>query len=61
MIESISGRDLRFIGDTGLHVLATDLVVAASIHRGTHEALSINCTQGSEAFESSFQASQLAL
>lgn len=40
--------DLRFIGDTGLRVLANDLVVDVSIHRGPHEALSINCTQGSE-------------
>lgn len=34
------------MGDTGLRVLATDLVVDVSIHHGQHEALSINCTLG---------------
>ena len=36
----------RFVGDSGLTVLATDLVVDVSIHHGVHEALSINCTLG---------------
>jgi len=35
-----------FVGDTGLRVLATDLVVDVSIQRGSHEALSVNCTSG---------------
>lgn len=35
-----------FVGDTGLTLLATDLVVDVSIDRGLHQALSINCTSG---------------
>ncbi|CAJ1368406.1 unnamed protein product [Effrenium voratum] len=35
-----------YVGDTGLRVLATDLSVAKSVHRGLHQKLAVNCTQG---------------